>query len=234
MVVDVRASKERPGYLMDQPSPTERLRVVVADDHPFYREGLAQMLRDSGIEVLAGVGTGEAAIRAVEATSPDVVVMDLKMPGISGLEATRRVIEQAPETRVVVVSVSADERDVTNAILAGASGYVLKDRPVDEVVAAIRAAAAGHSLISPPIARALLRRIRDLAGAGVDPAGVSLSPQEREVLDLLAEGKVAHEIAEALELDVTRVRRQISSILTKFQVETHVQVAVLAVSNGPS
>jgi DNA-binding NarL/FixJ family response regulator len=169
----------------------------------------------------------------VEATAPDVVIMDLRMPGLSGLEATRRVTEQAPDTHVVVVSVSAEERDVTNAILAGASGYVLKDRPVEEVVAAIRAAAAGRSLISPPIASALLRRIRDLAGAGVDPAGVRLTASERAVLDLLAEGKVSHEIAETLAVEVGRVRRHISSILMKFQVEDHVQVAVRAVSNGP-
>jgi DNA-binding NarL/FixJ family response regulator len=234
MVLDTGAIKERPRDVVYELSPAEPLTVVIADDHPFYREGLARTLRDSGIEVMADVSTGEAAVRAVEAMGPDVVIMDLKMPGISGLEATRRLTERAPGTRVVVVSVSAEERDVTNAILAGASGYILKDRPVEEVLEGIRAAAAGRSLISPPIATALLRRIRDLAGAGVDPAGVQLSDQELEVLDRLAEGKVTGEIAEVLELDASTVREHISSILTKFQVEDHVQVVVRAVSDGPS
>src|SRR5918999_5098391 len=117
------------------------LRVVIADDHPFYRDGLVRLLRHSGIEVVAEVPNGEAAIRVVHETDPDVVVMDLNMPGVSGLEATRRLAEEAPETRVLVLSVSAEQGDLTEAILAGASGYVLKDGPVEEIVAGIRAAA---------------------------------------------------------------------------------------------
>lgn len=125
------------------------LRVVVADDHHAYRHGLALLLRKNGIDVVAEVPDGRTAIRAVEEEAPDVVVMDLSMPGVSGLEATRQLAERSPATRVVVLSVSALALDVTDAIRAGADGYVLKDRPVEEVVAAIRAAAAGHSLIAP-------------------------------------------------------------------------------------
>ena len=137
------------------------LRVVVADDHPHYRHGLARALRANGIDVVAEVANGEAAIRAVEQQAPDVVVMDLSMPGLSGLEATRWLTDHVDGTRVLVLSVSAEDADVTEAMLAGASGYVLKDMPVEEVVFGIRAAVAGHSLISPRIATALLRRVRD-------------------------------------------------------------------------
>jgi DNA-binding NarL/FixJ family response regulator len=137
------------------------LRVVIADDHPHYRDGLARALRASGLEVVAEVANGEAAIHAVEQQAPDVVVMDLSMPGLSGLEATRWLTAHATGTRVLVLSVSAEDADVTEAMLAGASGYVLKDMPVEEVVFGIRAAAEGHSIISPRIATALLRRVRD-------------------------------------------------------------------------
>ena len=119
-----------------------RLRVVVADDHPFYREGLAQSLRDSGIDVVRAVPNGEAGIQAVEETAPDLVLMDLNMPGVSGVEATRQLGERSPTTRVLMLSVSAEEVDVAEAISAGAVGYVLKESPQEEIIAAIRVVAA--------------------------------------------------------------------------------------------
>jgi DNA-binding NarL/FixJ family response regulator len=129
----------------------ERLRVVIADDHPAYRAGLARMLRENGIDVVAEASNGEAAIRTVEETGPDLVVMDLNMPGLSGVDATRRLIDEAPSTRVLMLSVSARGDDVTNAMEAGAHGYLLKEGPLEDLVAGIRAAAAGQALISPPI-----------------------------------------------------------------------------------
>jgi DNA-binding NarL/FixJ family response regulator len=209
--------------------PAEPLRVVVADDHAFYRAGLARMLREAGIDVVAEVPDGEAAIRAVEELAPDVVVMDLNMPGLSGMEATRRLTEQAPASRVLVLSVSAQEGDVTEAILAGASGYVLKDGSVDDIVAGIRAAAAGQSVISPRIATTLLRRLRDASGSGAYLAGAPLSARELEVLALMAEGRANHEIGDALVISTSTVRNHISSILMKLQVENRVQAAVRAV-----
>jgi DNA-binding NarL/FixJ family response regulator len=200
----------------------EPLRVVIADDHPYYRKGLARLLGESGVEVLADVPNGEAAIEAVLATAPDVVVMDLNMPGLSGLDATRRLAEQAPATRVLILSVSAQEADVTDAILAGASGYVLKDGPVEEVVAGIRAAAGGQALISPRIATVLLQRLRDAPGPVLD-GGVRLSSAELEVLGLLAEGKPSDEVAEALALGTGTVRNHISSILMKLQADSRAQ-----------
>jgi len=208
----------------------DRLRVVIADDHPVYRGGLARLLEESGIEVVAEVPNGQAALRAVEESAPDVVVMDLNMPGMSGLEATRLLTIRAPATRVLILSVSAHEADVTDAILAGASGYVLKESPVEEVVAGIRAAASGQSLISPRIATILLRRVREEAGVpDADLANVQLSARELEVLRLMAEGKANHEIAQDLVISPSTVHNHISSILMKLQVENRVQAAVRAV-----
>jgi len=127
----------------------EPLRVVIADDHPMYRDGLARALRASGIDVVAEAANGEAAVQAVAATEPDVVVMDLRMPGVSGLEAIRIVVEHASSTRVLVLSVSAEARDIDDAMTAGAGGYVLKDEPVEDLIAAVRATAVGHRRISP-------------------------------------------------------------------------------------
>jgi DNA-binding NarL/FixJ family response regulator len=208
----------------------ERLRVVLVDDHPVYREGLAKLLKECDVDVVAQAGNGPQAIEIVEEVAPDVVVMDLNMPGMSGVDVTRRLNERNPASRVLVVSVSAQEEDVTEAILAGASGYVLKDGPVEEVVAGIQAAANGESLISPRIATMLLRRMRLDEPMEVDaPVQTPLSERELQVLRLVAEGKGNHEIGEVLFIGQSTVRNHISSILMKLQVENRVQAAVRAV-----
>jgi DNA-binding NarL/FixJ family response regulator len=208
----------------------EQLRVVLVDDHPVYREGLAKLLLECGVDVIAQAGNGADALSIVEETAPDVVVMDLNMPGMSGVDVTRKLVERTPASRVLIVSVSAQEEDVTEAILAGASGYVLKDGPVEEVVAGIQAAANGESLISPRIATMLLRRMRLDEPAEVDsPAMTPLSDRELQVLRLVAEGKGNQEIGEALYIGQSTVRNHISSILMKLQVENRVQAAVRAV-----
>jgi DNA-binding NarL/FixJ family response regulator len=208
----------------------EPLRVVLVDDHPVYREGLAKLLLECGVDVIAQAGNGADAISLVEEMAPDVVVMDLNMPGMSGVEVTRKLVERTPASRVLVVSVSAQEEDVTEAILAGASGYVLKDGAVEEVVAGIQAAANGESLISPRIATMLLRRMRLDEPTEIDtPAMTPLSERELQVLRLVAEGKGNQEIGEALYIGQSTVRNHISSILMKLQVENRVQAAVRAV-----
>jgi DNA-binding NarL/FixJ family response regulator len=201
------------------------MRVVIADDHTFYREGLARLLRKFGVDVVGEAPDGEAAVRLVEETSPDVVLLDLRMPGVSGLEAVRMLTDDAAATRVLVLSVSAEESDVTDAIAAGAIGYVLKDEPVEEVIAAIRAAAAGGARISPGTATALLGRVRGAVEAGEDLAGGGLSTTELQVLDLVAAGKANREVSERLSIGEGTVGDYVRSIVTKLQVESRVRDA---------
>jgi two-component system NarL family response regulator len=201
----------------------------LVDDHPFYRHGLSSLLERSGIEVVGEASNGVAALEVVEQTAPDVVVMDLNMPRLSGVEATRRMTEQNPATKVLVLSVSVEEADVVDAIMAGARGYLLKDGPVEEVVAGIRAAASGESLISPKIAATLMTRVREREGEEAEQPEISLSEREREVLELIAQGKANPEIAQTLFIGETTVRNHVSSILAKLQVDNRVQAAVRAV-----
>jgi DNA-binding NarL/FixJ family response regulator len=226
----INGAHSRNGKANARPAaPPGILRVVIADDHPFYRQGLARLLSQSGVEVVGEAANGPAAIELVERTAPDVAVIDLNMPGMSGVEVARRLNERMPASRVLVVSVSAQEDDVTEAILAGASGYVLKDGPVEEVVAGIRAAAAGESLLSPRIAGTLLERIRDREQVQPDLPPVPLSDRELQVLRLVAQGRGESEIGEALHIGAGAVTTHISSLLMKLQVENRVQVAMRTV-----
>jgi DNA-binding NarL/FixJ family response regulator len=211
--------------------PAEPVRVVVADDHPLCRRGLVSILTAADIEVVAEAESGESAISAAEQEAPDVVLMDLRMPGLSGIGATRILIERRPATRVLVLTASAQEEDVTDAILAGACGYVLKDGPVEELIAAVHTVAGGQALIAPRIASMLLQRIRKQAPSGGAPAH-ELSARELQVLSLLTAGKENSEIGEALFISPRTARNHVSNILTKLQVENRVQAAVRAVHDG--
>jgi two-component system, NarL family, nitrate/nitrite response regulator NarL len=206
-------------------------RVVLADDHPFYRQGLAKLLTESGVRVLAEAGNGWAALKAVEATDPDVVVLDFNMPGLSGAEVTRRLTSRNPPYRVIILSVSDSESDVTAALQAGARGYFLKDGPVEEVVAGIEAVSQGESLFSPRIGAMLLRRLREQR---VEPGEipVPLSKRELEVLELVVEGRSNEKIGEGLSIDAGTARNHVSHILLKMGVDNRVQAAVRAVREG--
>jgi DNA-binding NarL/FixJ family response regulator len=201
------------------------MRVVIADDHPFYREGLARLLRQLGIEVVGEAPDGAEAVHLVEQTAPDVVLLDMRMPGLSAVETTRRLAEHAAPSPVLVLSVSADESDVTDAISAGASGYVLKDEPVEHIVAGIRAAAAGGARISPRIAELLLLRVHRAIEAGEDLAGGGLSATELQVLNLIAAGKTDDEIASRLSIEAATVSDYVRSIVTKLVVADRVRGA---------
>jgi DNA-binding NarL/FixJ family response regulator len=222
------APTRRGGTPSRAPAPRGVLRVVIADDHPFYRQGLAKLLTQSGVEVVGQASNGPAAIELVEQQAPDVAVIDLNMPGMSGVEVTRRLHERMPASRVLVVSVSAQEDDVTEAILAGASGYVLKDGPVEEVLAGIRAAAAGESLLSPRIAGTLLERIRHRELVHEGPQ-TPLSERELQVLGMVAQGRGENEIGKTLDIGAGAVTKHISSLLMKLQVENRVQAAMRTV-----
>ena len=204
----------------------------MVDDEELYRGGLIGLLAPRGIRVIGEAGLAADAIRLATDLHPDVVLMDLSMPGMSGIEATQRLAAAAPLVRVLVLTVMADDRYVMDALLAGASGYLLKDAPIEQIVDGIRAAARGESMISSRIASHLIRRLREPAQFTPGITGAELTPREHEVLELLARGMDNHEIAKALYLSPHTVKNHVSSILVKLQVENRIQAAVRAVRGG--
>jgi DNA-binding NarL/FixJ family response regulator len=212
----------------------EQIRVVLVDDHDVFRSGLRHLLENEGFDVVGEAGDGWEALRTVPELLPDVVLMDINMPGMGGVEVTERLTAVAPLVRVVILSISADELHVTDAIMAGACGYLLKDARVETLAEGIRAAAAGESLISPSVAAQLLARFREQAAASVRPEGIErdLTVRELEVLRLVAQGKENAAIAQLLFLSPKTVKNHISSILRKLQMENRIQVAIYAVQSG--
>jgi DNA-binding NarL/FixJ family response regulator len=208
------------------------LKVLVVDDHELFRGGLVGLLQERGITVVGESALAADAIRLATELSPDVILMDLNMPGMSGVEATHRLTATAPLARVLVLTVVADDRHVIDALLAGACGYLLKESRIDEIIDGIQASARGESLISPRIATQLVRRIREPDEIEPGLSGAELTPREREVLDLLARGMDNPEIARTLYLSQHTVKNHVSSILVKLQVENRIQAAVRAVRGG--
>jgi DNA-binding NarL/FixJ family response regulator len=208
------------------------IRVIVIDDHELFRGGLVQVLRKSGLDVIGEADLAARGITLVQELVPDVVLMDLNMPGMSGIEATQRLSASVPLTRVLVLTIVADERDVMDALLAGACGYLLKDAPVAQIVEGIRAAARGESQISPRVAGQLIRRVRQPAVLELDHGPVELTAREFEILELIARGMDNVEIARTLFLSQHTIKNYVSSILVKLQVENRVQAAVQAVRRG--
>jgi DNA-binding NarL/FixJ family response regulator len=212
----------------------DELRVLVVDDHDLFRTGLRNLLEEQGVNVVGEAENGEAAIRLAADLAPDVVIMDLNMPGAGGVETTRRLSSLAPLSRVVVLTISADDDDVMNAVMAGACGYLLKDASIQELIAGIRAASEGESLISPQIAAKVLQRLR-AQSKDVDAAETiraELSDRELQVLKLIANGKDNAQIASELFNSPKTVKNHISNILMKLQIENRIQAAVYAVRSG--
>ena len=204
----------------------------MVDDQELFRGGLIGLLEERGIRVIGEAGLAADSILLAADLHPDIVLMDLSMPGMSGIEATQRLTAAAPLVRVLVLTVMADDRYVMDALLAGASGYLLKDAPIEQIVEGIRAVAQGESMISPRIASHLIRHLREPAQFTPGITGAELTPREHEVLELLARGMDNHEIAEALYLSQHTVKNHVSSILVKLQVENRIQAAVRAVRGG--
>jgi DNA-binding NarL/FixJ family response regulator len=212
----------------------EEVRVLVVDDHDLFRTGLKTLLEERGVNVVGEAANGQTAIRLASELAPDVIVMDLNMPGLTGVETTRKLSGIAPLTRVVVLTISADDDDVMDAVMAGACGYLLKDSSMEELILGIRAAASGESLISPQIAAKVLRRLRSQSSS-VDAAETiraELSEREIEVLKLIANGKDNAQIARELFISPKTVKNHISNILMKLQIENRIQAAVYAVRSG--
>ena len=204
------------------------------DDHDLFRTGLRNLLEEQTVQVVGEAADGAQALRLVRELAPDVVVMDLNMPGMTGVEATRQVTSLAPLTRVVVLTISDQDEDVMNAILAGACGYLMKDSSIQDLMQGIRAAAVGESLISPHIAAKVLQRLRATGTNEQDAATIraELSDREIEVLKLIANGKDNAQIAGELHISPKTVKNHISNILMKLQIDNRIQAAVYAVRCG--
>jgi DNA-binding NarL/FixJ family response regulator len=212
----------------------DTVRVLIVDDHDLFRSGLRNLLGEEGVQVIGEAASGKEALQIVRELAPDVVVMDLNMPGMGGVEATRHISTIAPLTRVVMLTISDQDNDVIDAILAGACGYLLKDASIQELIAGIRAASVGESLISPTIAAKVLQRLR---AASTQPEiantiRAELSDREIEVLKLIANGKDNAMIAGELYISPKTVKNHISNILMKLQIENRIQAAVYAVRSG--
>ena len=210
------------------------LRVLLVDDHDLFRTGLRNLLEEQGVNIVAEASNGSEALHFVRELAPEVVVMDLNMPGMSGVDATRHISRDAPLTRVIVLTISDEEQDVMDAILAGACGYLLKDASIQELMRGISAAAIGESLISPHIAGKVLQRVRATTPSAVDAETIrsELSDREIQVLKLIANGKDNAVIAGELHISPKTVKNHISNILMKLQIENRIQAAVYAVRSG--
>ncbi|MEV1204897.1 response regulator transcription factor [Microbispora rosea] len=211
------------------------VRVVIADDQALVRSGFGMILAADGIEVTAEAANGAEAVAAVRRTRPDVVLMDIRMPQMDGLEATRQIMaEGADETRVLILTTYDLDHYVYAALTAGASGFLLKDVTPEHLVAAVRLVRAGDALLAPAITRRLVERFarRDQAKAAVHRDLSELTPRELEVLRLLATGLSNAELADRLSLSPTTVKTHVARILSKLGLRDRVQAVVLAYETG--
>ena len=210
----------------------DAVTVVIADDHELFRRGLVQLLEQAGIQVVGEAADGVEAVERCTELQPDVVVMDLHMPGMSGIDATRRIVAAGLRTQVAVLTVSAEESMVIDALMAGACGYLLKDAEADQVVTAVLAAARGESLISPRVAAKVVNRLRREPRLQGSDATTELTDRETVVLRLIAAGLGNHEIADQLYISENTVKNHVSNILVKLDVDNRVQAAVRAIIEG--
>jgi DNA-binding NarL/FixJ family response regulator len=206
------------------------IRILIADDHTLFREGLVALM-DSvpEIEVVATVEDGHQAIEAAANLQPDVILMDLQMPGINGIEATRQIIQTSPHIGVIVVTMFEDDDSVFAAMRAGARGYILKGADQNDMIRAIQAVARGEALFGPSIATRLMNYFTAPSQPQAFP---ELTEREREILELIAQGLNNPEIAESLTISLKTVRNHVSNIFNKMQVTDRVQAAIRAREAG--
>jgi DNA-binding NarL/FixJ family response regulator len=214
-------------------TPAEGLRIIVADDHAFYREGVKAMLGLlPGAEVVGEASSGEEAVRLAAALQPDLVLMDIKMPGLNGIAATRAIRHTSPHIAVLVITLFDDDDSVFAAMRAGARGYLLKDARHDELIRAVTAVSRGEAIFSPAIAARMIQYFSSSHPPGAAPAFPELTEREREVLALVAQGRNNEAIAARLGLSLKTVRNHVSNILSKLQVSDRAQAIVRARDAG--
>ena len=211
-----------------------RIRILLADDHTIVRQGLRKMLEEQPEwEVVAEAGDGREAVRLAEQHKPDVAIVDVAMPLLNGIEATRQITKRAPGTRVLVLSKHADDAYVIQILQAGATGYLLKDSADVDLIQAVTAVARGKSFFSPAIARVMLDDyVKQLAEKGVTDRYESLSEREREIFQLIAEGKANKEIAALLSISPSTVETHRARIMEKLDLHSAAEIVLYAVRRG--
>jgi DNA-binding NarL/FixJ family response regulator len=214
---------------------SEPIRVMIVDDHPIWRDGVrADLERDGVATVVAEASDGGEAIERARDAMPEVVVMDLNLPVVSGVDATRAIIEESPHVKVLVLSASGEEADVLEAVKAGASGYLLKSTTAAEIVSAVARVRAGEPVFTASLAGLVLNEFRRVAsgGGGADKDEPKLTPRENEVLKLVAKGYTYKEIAEQLFLSVKTVQNHVQNILAKLQLRKRYELMRYAIQKG--
>jgi NarL family two-component system response regulator LiaR len=212
-----------------------RTRVLVVDDHDLFRTGLATLLEaQPDIEVIGQASGGRAGVRLALELRPDVVLMDIRMPDLQGSDATRAILKQAPEIRIVVLTVVHEATEVARALEAGACGFLAKETRIEDIAVAVRAASQGAAWLSPRAAEVVLQRLRQTEpGLEAEPSpSHQLSARELEVLRLVAEGMENAEIAVALKISPRTAKNHVSNILAKLSVSSRVQAAIFALRSG--
>ncbi len=205
---------------------------MLVDDHRMLREGLRRALEEEGFEVVGEAADGyEAVLRAPE-WSPDVILMDVSMPNVGGVEATRRIVQNEPGRRVVMLTMHADRDVIESAIKAGAVGYLTKDCSIDEVIDAVRLANNGETALSPQLAQSMLKEVRRIDSDAVHDDERLVSPREEEVLQLIAEGCSTPEVAERLYISQKTVKNHLASIYEKLNARDRTQAVLMAVRMG--
>jgi two-component system response regulator DevR len=208
------------------------LKILLVDDHEVVRLGLKALLsRYPKFEVVAEAGNAEEAIRMSREYKPDVVVMDIRLPGKSGIEATREITEAQPESKVIMLTTFADDELLFDAISAGASGYVLKQIDSQELINALERIGRGESLLDPALTQKVFKRVRDSVHKEENQAFAALTEQEMKVLQLLSQGKRNKDIAAEVFLSEKTVRNYVSSILSKLGMETRTEATAYAVKH---
>lgn len=219
-----------PPALSDEVKP---VKTLVADDHPHFRDGMrALLLSASDVEVVGEAGDGEKAVALAERLQPDVVLMDLNMPGMGGIEATRRILHTSPHISVLVVSMYEDDDSVFAALKAGARGYLLKGALKAEILRSIRAVTSGEAIFGPSIARRLMQYFANPGSTGSRDAFPELTEREHEVLGLIARHETNPEIAKRLHLSQKSIRNHVSNIFTKLRVADRAQAIIRAREAG--
>ncbi|MEA2462237.1 MAG: hypothetical protein QOH90_2414 [Actinomycetota bacterium] len=207
------------------------VRVLVVDDHPMWRNGVRADLEGSGkADVVGEAADGGEAIEKAREVMPDVILMDLQLPQVSGVDATRAIIEESPHTKILVLSASAEEADVLEAVKAGASGYLLKSSSSEDVIDAVMRVREGEPVFTPSLAGLVLSEFRRIAST--DPSEPELTARENEVLKLVAKGYTYKEIGEKLFISTKTVQNHVQNILTKLQLKKRYELMRYAIQRG--